>query len=309
MKKSLIALAALATLAACGTVRARTNDVAFSFRMGAGFPGDVNRTHPASILPGLMDVSDPVRLYGDAVLLDSVNASYRGLLGDDADLATPVQAAATTSTAGGTGLAASTTYFYRVSALNALGETLASNEVSILTGAGATNSNTVNWGLVAGATNYRIYRGLAANAQNVFYTVGAVNVFVDTGAAATQGFPAAANTTGVSKIAGVLVRPYPTQQTTGGMSSALGAATPPVTGVIDVLRNGFIMVRANNFAAAPPVKGGAVYVWVAASAGTQVQGGFSTVAGGVGETAAIANARFNGPPDANGICEIEVWAA
>ncbi len=197
MKKSLIALAALATLSAGMTVRARTCDVAFTFRMGAGFPGDVNRTHPASILPGLMDVSDPVRLYGDPVLIDTTTNSYRGVLvGDSA----------------------------------------------------------------------------------------------------------------VTEIAGVLVRPYPTQQTTGGMSASLGAATPPVTGVVDVLRSGFIMVRCNNFAATPPTKGGAVHVWITASAGVHVQGGFESAAD-AGDTIAITNARFNGPPDANGICEIEVWSA
>jgi hypothetical protein len=35
-------------------VRAAVRDVAFQYRMGAGFPGDVNRTHPAEIEPALL---------------------------------------------------------------------------------------------------------------------------------------------------------------------------------------------------------------------------------------------------------------
>jgi hypothetical protein len=61
----------------------------------------------------------------------------------------------------------------------------------------ATNINTVNWAAVTGATGYKIYRGTAAGAENVFYTVGAVTSFNDTGAASTNGTPPATNTTGL----------------------------------------------------------------------------------------------------------------
>ncbi len=194
-RHTLIAMAA--GIALSGTaVRARTHDVAFTYRMGAGFPGDVNRTHPASILPGLMNTTNPVRLYGDPVVIDTATNSYRGILVGD---------------------------------------------------------------------------------------------------------------TAVTTIAGILVRPYPTQQTTGGMTSTLGAAVPPVTGVVDVLNDGFIIARCNNFAAQQPTKGGAVFIWYAASTGAHVQGGFESVATG-GSTIAITNARWNGPTDANGITEIQVLA-
>ena len=46
-----------------------------------------------------------------------------------------------------------------------------------------------------GATSYRVYRGTASNAQNVFYTAGGAG-FVDTGAAATGGAPQTLNTSG-----------------------------------------------------------------------------------------------------------------
>ena len=189
-------IAAVCAVALSGVVRARTHDVAFTYRMGAGYPGDVNRTHPASILPGLMNVTNPVRLYGDPVLVDTATNSYRGFLAGD---------------------------------------------------------------------------------------------------------------TAITKLAGVLVRPYPTQQTTGGMASSFGAAVPPVTGVVDVLEDGYVIVRCNNFAAQQPTKGGAVYVWIAASTGAHVQGGFESVSSG--STVTISNAMWNGPTDANGVTELKVWTA
>ena len=195
MKKSLIALAVLA-MSASITVRAKTRDAAFGFRMGAGFAGDVNRTHPASILPGLQDVTNPVRLFGDAAIINTAANSYRAFLSTDA---------------------------------------------------------------------------------------------------------------AVTKLAGVLVRPYPTQQTSGGMSSPLGAIAANVTGVVDVVNEGFVMVRCNNFAAQQPTKGGAVFIWITASAGSHVQGGFESTVN-AGNTVAISNAMFNGPGDANGICELQVMA-
>lgn len=101
----------------------------------------------------------------------------------------PVQLPASTSTTGGTGLAASTTYFYVITAIGPSGESLRSNERSVTTGTGTTNSNTLSWEAVNGATGYRIYRGTAAGAQNVYYAVGAVTGFTDTGAASAAGSP------------------------------------------------------------------------------------------------------------------------
>lgn len=48
----------------------------FTFRMGAGFPGDVNRTHPASVEPALNDATVPVLTAGLACL---VNAGKNGV--------------------------------------------------------------------------------------------------------------------------------------------------------------------------------------------------------------------------------------
>jgi len=197
MKKTLIAYA-IAALGAAGAVRATTRDVAYNLRMPAGFPGDPNRTHPFSVLPGLSQPTNPPRLYGDPVVIDTATNSYRALLAGD---------------------------------------------------------------------------------------------------------------TALTKIDGVLVRPFPTQQRTGGDSSPLGAAPGPLGGqVIDVLNEGFIIARCNNFATQQPTKGGAVYIWVAASSGAHVQGGFESAASAGNTAGPITNAKWNGPTDSNGITEIQVAA-
>ena len=67
--------------------------MAFQFRMGAGFFGDVNRTHPFTVEPGLMDPTNPPTAYGQAVVVDSVS---KGL---PADAQTFSKAAARNNTA------------------------------------------------------------------------------------------------------------------------------------------------------------------------------------------------------------------
>lgn len=195
-KKSFLASAALAAVLIAGPVRAQTCDVAFQFRMGAGFPGDVNRTHPASIVPGLQNVATPILLYGNPCVVDTATNSYRQL--------------ATTDTA-------------------------------------------------------------------------------------------------VTVIDGILVRPYPVQQS--NTSQALGPGAPPATGAIDVLKDGYVIATCNNFAVNAPTLKGPVYIWIAASTGAHVQGTFEAGAGGGSNTVLVANAQWNGPPDANGISEIHIWSS
>ena len=112
-----------------------------------------------------------------------------------AGLVAPVQSALVASTSGGTGLQPATLYYYVITALNALGETLRSNEQSVLTGAGTTNSNALSWSTVAGATGYKVYRGISGASENGYYALGNVTAYTDTGAAITTGTPPANNTT------------------------------------------------------------------------------------------------------------------
>jgi hypothetical protein len=76
--KKLIGLSAHGLLAAPAIIKAplfkgrrKTQDVAFPFRMGTGFPGDVNRTHPFSVVGGLPNVTAPPTFYGQPVLRET----------------------------------------------------------------------------------------------------------------------------------------------------------------------------------------------------------------------------------------------
>jgi hypothetical protein len=60
-------------------IRAKTKDVAFKFRMGAGYPGDVTRTHPVDIYPELADATNPPTLAGQGVLIDATSHAIRKL--------------------------------------------------------------------------------------------------------------------------------------------------------------------------------------------------------------------------------------
>jgi hypothetical protein len=102
----------------------------------------------------------------------------------------PVANTPSTATTGGTLTAG--TYYYKVTAIGPDAESLPSNEVSQVT-TGSTSTVTVTWGAVTGATGYRIYRGTAAGLQTVYYVVGVVTTFTDTGAAATTGTPPTTN--------------------------------------------------------------------------------------------------------------------
>lgn len=103
----------------------------------------------------------------------------------------PVLNAPSTSTTGGSLPAA--TYYYKVTAINEGGETIGSNERSQLT-TGSTSTVTLTWAAVPGALSYRVYRGTATGLENVYYALGNVTTYVDTGAAATAGTPPTTNT-------------------------------------------------------------------------------------------------------------------
>jgi hypothetical protein len=105
--------------------------------------------------------------------------------GSTVNLPAPTGVVATPSTTGGS-LAAGT-YYYRVTFLNAAGETVGSAEVSAIT-TGATSSVSITWTTNTGATSARVYRGTASGVQTTYYTdADGVAPLVDTGAAGTAG--------------------------------------------------------------------------------------------------------------------------
>ena len=128
-------------------------------------------------------------------------------------------------------------------------------------------------------------------------------VLVDATTQGVRPFAAGDQSNTVAAGYGITVRPYPLQQSsaTNFGAASIGAATPPANGVIDTLRAGYIM--SYLAAGGSPVKGGAVYVWAAASTGNHVLGGIEA-AYSAGNTTQLLNATFNGSPDASGNVEI-----
>lgn len=171
--------------------RRRTGDVAFTYRMGAGFSGDINRTHPFSVEPVLLDPNGTFSFYGQAGTPGASNAIRAVAAGDSA----------------------------------------------------------------------------------------------------------------LTTIYGVLARPFPVQQQSGGMSSAFGAATPPTSGIADMLREGYVMVQMHG----TPAKGDPVFVWSDNAGGGDLPGQFTTT-NTAGSTIGplTGSSTYNGPPDANGVGEVYI---
>lgn len=110
--------------------------------------------------------------------------------------------------------------------------------------------------------------------------------------------PIAAGDT-ASVIYGFLVRPFPFQGQ--NIAQAIGTQVPPTSGTGDIMRRGYMSVKAN---AGTPAFGGAVYVRVATPSGAKVIGGIEAVADGA-NTVIVPTAQFKSAPDANGNVEIE----
>ena len=61
----------------------KVRDVAFQFRMGAGFAGSVNTSHPANIRGFLKDPSNPPTFFGQPVILNPSSNAVRAVLDTD----------------------------------------------------------------------------------------------------------------------------------------------------------------------------------------------------------------------------------
>jgi hypothetical protein len=114
---------------------------------------------------------------------------------------------------------------------------------------------------------------------------------------------------GDTTIYGFLVAPYPTQPlAAAGFSGAVALGSPgvpPTSGVIDVMKSGYmtVVLEPNNAGVyTNPVKNGQVYICIQNPNAVGHAGGVQGAADG-GNTIAI-NAYFMGPPDANNNVEI-----
>ena len=91
------------------------------------------------------------------------------------------------------------TYYYRVTAINSVGETLASTEDSVVIA--ASKGVQITWGAIDGATGYRIF-GRTQATEQLLIAVGAVTTWTDTGALTPAGALPSSNTTGEELITG-----------------------------------------------------------------------------------------------------------
>lgn len=108
-------------------------------------------------------------------------------------LAAPVITLGATSGTGGTFAAG--TYFWKVTATDANGETVGSNEVTATIALNGTQ--VLNWTAITGSTGFKVWRGTTAGGQDkLVASLGNVTTYTDTGTAGTAGTVPATNTTG-----------------------------------------------------------------------------------------------------------------
>jgi len=172
-----------------------------------------------------------------------------------------------------TGTTGSTTYSYRVSAFNSIGETLAITTVNTATGnstLSATNYNALAWDAVPGATGYNIWGRYATGLGETYMgTVYGVVVYNDKGQDTPSLSllpPEANNTAGVkgtmaefaiSRIFTAGDPDYPSRLSFGGTGTNLGnfSGSSVGGGSVDIFRNDGAIIRAIK-----PFQGG-VIVW------------------------------------------------
>ena len=152
----------------------------------------VTGTMPFYIAQGAPIFSHYIDASGNTNIKQSLNVSGNiSIVG----LSSPIIGSITTATTGGT-LAASTSYCYRVSAVNSLGITIPSTESCITTGSTtATNTVTIPWtGYPANMqTSYSIY-GRTTGAE-LLIASGLTEAYTDTGSITPSGAMPTANTT------------------------------------------------------------------------------------------------------------------
>ena len=172
-----------------------------------------------------------------------------------------------------TGTTGSTSYSYRVSAVNAIGETLACVSVATTTGnatLSATNYNAITWSAVSGATGYNIWGRYATGLGETYMgTVYGLLVYNDKGQddpSLSYLPPEANNTTGVkgtmaefaiSRIFTAGDPTYPSRLSFGGTGTNVGnfSGSSVGGGSVDVFPNDGSIIRAIK-----PFQGG-VMIW------------------------------------------------
>lgn len=138
-----------------------------------------------------------VQSKGKAYIFNGVNNLTYVTLSTDTISTYTALATPTISSVVKSGMAGTTfTHYYRVSANNDVGESIASAAVSVTSGKvrdawiDGTDYNTITWSAVAGATSYTIYYGDTSTTLNELYSVGGNGTvsFIDYGTLAVNPF-------------------------------------------------------------------------------------------------------------------------
>ena len=129
--------------------------------------------------PGLLVGTNSFQLPDDYLLMIYIALTNQ--------LPSPIVSLSNTS-----GSLAAGTYYYRVTAINAYGETLGSAEESITTG--ASSGVILNWPAITGATGYKVYGRATNNELLIASTIA--NTYTDSGSITPTGLIPILNTTG-----------------------------------------------------------------------------------------------------------------
>lgn len=171
-----------------------------------------------------------------------------------------------------TGTAGATTYSYRVSAFNDVGETLASTATATTTGTSSlsvSNYNRVTWGSVSGATGYNVWGREATGLAETYLTTVYSTAYNDNGEfdPSVTVIPPEANTTAgvvgsmaIFAISRLFVAGNPTHPSRlyyGGVGTNIGnfSGSTEGGGYVDVFRNDGSQIRG-----IAPFQGG-VIIW------------------------------------------------
>lgn len=175
-------------------------------------------TWGAPVFPGSpVNVSNSAAVSFGPMTADMVVGANYAFLCDVASGTTlSAPASLTVGTTGSSGVWGASTgvKYWVVTATNAQGETIASNEVSANV-ASASTSIPLAWTGVSGATGYRVYRGTAAGGENVLAGVVSSPSFTDTGANSTSATPPLFNSAPVGNVWYVWDLSTPAQVPTG----------------------------------------------------------------------------------------------
>ena len=192
------------TLAIVGVAGGGQPDVPIRFTSAQGA---INTLRTGDALSAVLRAFSPGRDIPGAPLIyvvrvnKATQSSLNLAAGTVSSVSTPGAPTLTPSDTGGS-LANGSTYNYRISAINSVGETVPGSEGTAATVVGPFGSISVTWSAVSGATGYRIYGRTTGSEQLLATVIGNSSTqFTDDGSLTPSGAIPGSNTTAGSLVA------------------------------------------------------------------------------------------------------------